>query len=108
MAKYCILENKINLIFKYWRPDDMELAKITTRGQITLPIAIRKKLNVKDGNKVVFIEENGRIVIENAGMLALREARKGMVGVAESLGITDEQGVVDMMKDVRKERGRKK
>lgn len=86
----------------------MELAKITTRGQITLPIAIRKKLNVKDGNKVVFIEENGRIVIENAGMLALREARKGMVGVAESLGITDEQGVVDMMKDVRKERGRKK
>jgi antitoxin PrlF len=41
----------------------MELAKITIRGQITIPVAIRKKLGVKDGDKVVFIEENGRIII---------------------------------------------
>lgn len=36
----------------------MELAKITTRGQITIPVEVRKKLNVKDGDKVIFIEEN--------------------------------------------------
>jgi len=29
----------------------MELAKITTKGQITLPIQIRKILNLKDGDK---------------------------------------------------------
>lgn len=40
----------------------MELAKITMRGQITLPKEIRKKLGVKDGDKVIFIEENGRIM----------------------------------------------
>ena len=44
----------------------MELAKVTSRGQITLPLAIRRKLDVKEGDKVVFYEENGRIVIENA------------------------------------------
>jgi AbrB family looped-hinge helix DNA binding protein len=33
----------------------MELAKITLRGQITIPAAIRKKLGVKDGDKVIFI-----------------------------------------------------
>ena len=44
----------------------MELAKLTTKGQITIPIEIRKKLNVGAGDKVVFLEENGRIFIENA------------------------------------------
>ncbi|MCL2422242.1 MAG: AbrB/MazE/SpoVT family DNA-binding domain-containing protein, partial [Defluviitaleaceae bacterium] len=40
----------------------MELAKITTRGQITIPAAIRRRLSVKDGDKVIFFEENGRII----------------------------------------------
>ena len=31
----------------------MELAKITSKGQITIPIAIRKILNLKDGDKVI-------------------------------------------------------
>lgn len=82
----------------------MELAKITTRGQLTLPIEIRKKLNVEEGSKVVFLEENGRIFIENAGMLALREARAAMQGEAEKLGLKNEQDVVDMIKEVRKQR----
>ena len=47
----------------------MELAKLTTKGQITIPAEIRKRLNVQAGNKVVFLEENGRIFIENAEKL---------------------------------------
>ena len=47
----------------------MELAKLTTKGQITIPIEIRKKLNVGAGDKVVFLEENGRNFIENAEKL---------------------------------------
>ena len=47
----------------------MELAKLTTKGQITIPIEIRKKLNVGAGDKVVFLEENGRIFIENTEKL---------------------------------------
>ena len=42
----------------------MELAKLTTKGQITIPAEIRKRLNVQAGDKVVFLEENGRIFIE--------------------------------------------
>ena len=33
----------------------MNLAKITTKGQITIPIEIRKILGVKEGDKVAFI-----------------------------------------------------
>ena len=47
----------------------MELAKLTTKGQITIPSEIRKRLNVQAGDKVVFLEENGRIFIENAEKL---------------------------------------
>jgi AbrB family looped-hinge helix DNA binding protein len=44
----------------------MELANISTSGQITIPLAIRKRLGLSDGGKVVFWEENGRVVVENA------------------------------------------
>ena len=54
----------------------MELAKVTSRGKITLPLAIRRKLDVKEGDKVVFYEENGRIVIENAAKLTIAQEKK--------------------------------
>jgi AbrB family looped-hinge helix DNA binding protein len=82
----------------------MELAKITLRGQITIPVAIRKKLGVKDGDKVVFIEENGRIVMENSVRVALKDVRDAFRGEAERLGLKDEQDVVAMVKEVRREK----
>ena len=81
----------------------MELAKITTKGQITIPIEIRKILGVKDGDKVVFIEENGRIIIENASMIALKTAQSSFLGEARRMGLETDQDVVDMVSDVRSE-----
>lgn len=77
----------------------MELAKITLRGQITIPIGIRKKLGVKDGDKVVFIEDDsGRIVIENSVNIALKEVQEAFRGEAERVSLKTEQDVVDMIK----------
>lgn len=78
----------------------MELAKITTRGQITIPVEIRKRLGVKDGDKVIFLEENGRIIMENATMIALKNARYAFAGEAERVGLKD---IVDLVKEVRRE-----
>jgi len=80
----------------------MELAKITLRGQITIPAEIRKKLGVKDGDKVVFIEENGRIIMENSVMVALKDVQNAFQGEAERIGLKDEQDVVAMIKEVRR------
>ena len=82
----------------------MELAKITLRGQITISVEIRKKLGVKDGDKVVFLEENGRIIMENSVMVALKDVQNAFRGEAERLGLKDEQDVVDMIKEVRREK----
>ena len=81
----------------------MELAKITMRGQITIPVQIRKRLGVKDGDKVIFIEENGRIIMENAAMIALKNAQDSFVGEAERLGLKTEQDVVALVKEVRRD-----
>lgn len=81
----------------------MEVAKVTVRGQVTIPIEIRKKLGIRDGDKVVFFEDNGRIVIENAVLASLKIAQNAMTGEAERLGLTSEQDVVDMIKAIRYE-----
>lgn len=80
----------------------MELAKITTRGQITIPAEIRRKLGVKDGDKVIFVEENGRIVMENAAMVALRCAQDAFAGEAESKNLKTEQDIVNLVREVRR------
>jgi len=82
----------------------MELAKITPRGQITIPIEIRKKLGVKDGDKVVFIEDNGRIIMENSVKIALKDVQDAFRGEAERVGLKYEQDVVTMVKELRKEK----
>ena len=82
----------------------MELAKITSKGQITIPAAIRQKLGVKDGDKVLFVEDNGKVVMMNASMDALLEVQRAFAGVADELGLKDEADVLAMVKAVRSER----
>ena len=82
----------------------MELAKITSKGQITLPISIRKELNLKDGSKVAFIEKEGMYILVNPVSLAINEVREAFKGEAERLGLKNEEDVAKMIKEVRKER----
>jgi len=82
----------------------MEVAKITSKGQITIPIDIRRKLGVKEGDKVLFVEEQGRIVMMNSSMEALRKAQAAFAGEAERLGLENEQDVADMVSQLRQER----
>ena len=35
-------------------------AKVTSKGQITLPKEVRERLNIKEGDEVEFFEEGGR------------------------------------------------
>jgi antitoxin PrlF len=82
----------------------MELAKLTSKGQITIPIDIHRKLGIKEGDKVLFIEEAGRIYILNSSMEALKEAQSAFSGEAEGVGLKNEDDVVAMMKEFRKKR----
>lgn len=79
----------------------MELAKITSKGQITIPIEIRKKLGLKNGAKVLFVEDNGRIYILNSSMDALIQAQAEFAGEAKRIGLKNDEDVMDMIKEIR-------
>lgn len=83
----------------------MELAKVTSKGQVTIPIAIRKMLGIREGDKLLFVEEGEKVVLINASTNALLKAQEAFKGVAEELGIKDEQDVVKLVKEIRAERG---
>ena len=76
----------------------MELAKVTSKGQGTIPVEIRKKLGIKNGDKVLFIEDAGRIYMMNSSMEALREAQIAFKGEAERLGLKNDDDVMEMIK----------
>ena len=42
----------------------MAIAKITSKGQITLPKEVRRRLGVGPGDQVEFVEENGKYVLK--------------------------------------------
>jgi len=85
----------------------MEIAKITSKGQVTIPIDIRRKLGVKEGDKILFVEEEGKVYILNASMEALRKAQAAFAGEAQRVGLKDTNDVVTMIKELRRERKEK-
>lgn len=80
----------------------MELAKVTSKGQITIPVGIRRKLGLRDGDKVLFVEEGKKIIMMNSSMEALLEAQKAFAGEAERAGIKDEEDLMAIIKEMRK------
>lgn len=82
----------------------MELAKVTSKGQITIPIEIRRKLGIKEGDKILLIEDRGRVIMMNSSMEALREAQAAFAGEAERLGLKDEQDITEMLAKLRQGR----
>lgn len=82
----------------------MELAKVTTKGQVTIPKAIRDLLNLKEGSKIIFIQKGNDIVIKNSAMLSLEKIQDAFDGEAERLGLETEEDVVEMIKEFRKKR----
>ncbi len=90
-----ILDIKNTLEFKnrkeVWQ---VNLAKISTNGQITIPIEIRRKLKLKTGDKILFLErDNGDIVLSNASLSALLRAQEAFQNVAETTDLKSEYQV---------------
>ena len=80
----------------------MELAKVTSKGQITIPRDVRKKMDLKTGDKILFFEDNGRIFLQNSNSVVLTDFQKAMEGAAIEAGFNDPDDVVNYIKQLRK------
>jgi len=47
----------------------MEMAKVTSKGQITIPISIRRRLGINEGDKLLFISKPDGVMMVNPDML---------------------------------------
>lgn len=82
----------------------IELSKVSAKGQVTIPLEFRKKLQLTEGSKVAFIsDDNGRIYLANSSLLALKDVQNAFDGVAEALGIKSEDDVAEFVKSSLKE-----
>lgn len=80
----------------------INLAKMSENGQVTVPIEIRRRLGLKGGDKLLFIErENGEIIINNASVSAIQKAQKAFEGIAEKMGVYNEEEVQSLVDEVR-------
>ena len=80
----------------------MNRAKISSNGQITVPVEIRRRLGLKAGDKILFLQnKNGEIVLSNASAQAIRKAQAAFAGAAEEMGVSSEddvQAIIDEMR----------
>jgi len=80
----------------------MNLARVSANGQVTVPVEIRRKLDLKKGDKILFFERNnGEVIINNASATAINNAQKAFEGAAKDFGVNSEDDVQSLINEVR-------
>ena len=82
----------------------MNTARVCEDGRVRIPAEILSVLGLKLGDKVAFMQNNnGEIVLSNASVLAIRKAQKAFAGVAERLGVKNDDDVMALVSEIRGE-----
>lgn len=59
--------------------------RVQEKGQVTIPRQIRKKLNLKRGDLVVFVETDAGVLVKPASMLAADELHTEVTAVVRAI-----------------------
>ena len=76
-------------------------AKIMSKGQVTIPKDVREVLGVKSGDRVTFVVEGNIVRIVNSAVYAMQMLQNEMAGEAIKAGITSDDDVMELVKDIR-------
>ncbi len=81
----------------------MDIATVSSKGQITIPKAVREALGIEFGDKIVIQQEdNGRFYFDNAALVVFSRAADDFKGAAKKAGFKNEREMQNYMKGVRK------
>lgn len=78
-------------------------AKVMAKGQVTIPKDVRKVLGLDSGSRVTFIVEQGVVRMVNSAVYAMQMMQSEMQGEAERSGLTSDEAVNNLVKEVRSE-----
>lgn len=78
-------------------------ARLTSKGQITIPKTVRQSLNLEEGDRIIFIEEeDGKMVVKKGALVVFDEFANSISQEAKEKGITEDEMMAELKK-VRKE-----
>ncbi len=69
--------------------DIIEMGTISSRGQIAIPTTIRKKLNLKEGQKVLFLLEDDTLLMKKVTRMTFAELTKPLRKAARKAGLKE-------------------
>lgn len=78
-------------------------AKVMAKGQVTIPKDVRSVLGLDSGSRVTFIVEKGSVRMVNSAVYAMQMLQNEMAGEDERTGLTSEEVVNDLVKEIRSE-----
>ena len=78
-------------------------AKVMAKGQVTIPKDVRSVLGLDSGSRVTFIVEKGSVRMVNSAVYAMQMLQNELAGEAERTGLTSEEVVNDLVKEIRSE-----
>ena len=78
-------------------------AKVMAKAQITIPKDVREILGISNGDRVTFVVENGNVRLINSAVYAMQMLQSKMVGEAEASGLTSDDAIMDLVKEIRAE-----
>ncbi len=77
----------------------IEQAKVMAKGQVTLPLEIRKLLGLSTGDRVSFIVNGDNVILANSAVCALKLLQKDMEGEAGKVGLNNEEDIQKYLDD---------
>ncbi len=81
----------------------IDSAKVMAKGQVTIPADVRKALGVAEGDRVSFVVDGNSVRIVNAAIFAMQMLQNELMGEAEKSGLTSDEDVISLVKEIRKE-----
>lgn len=76
-------------------------AKVMSKGQVTIPKDVREALGVSSGDRVSFIVEGNTVRMVNSAVYAMQVLQGEMAGEAERAGLTSDDDVMALVKEMR-------
>ena len=78
-------------------------AKVMAKGQITIPKDVREVLGVSSGDRVTFVVEGNTVRMVNSAVYAMQLLQQEMAREAQRAGLTGEEDVMALVKELRDE-----
>jgi antitoxin PrlF len=75
----------------------MASSSVSSKGQVTIPLSVRERLGLREGDRVEFVVESGKVILRPAREMADPFAE--YVGVLPAFGSRDE--VVGWVRELR-------